>query len=322
MMKGVQHMKCIYTIILVLVFELTSFGQNDSTKVALVSYWSKGDTYKFTITKIKKRWKEGQLTKNDSTTITANFTVLDSTDTSYTIQWRYNNDYLNTIEIPEELKERFRKYRTINVIYSTTEVGEFIGVENLEEISELINNMVDDLVEVSGTDSKEGVQIKKGMESLRTVFNSKQGIEQLVLKELQYFHLPFGYEYIINDTVTYEEQLPNMFGGNPIRGNTKAYLESVDFKNKRFVLIKKMNLNPNDTKELILDLVKKLGAKVEEMENILRNAKYEITDNDRFEYYYFPGIPIRIETKRLTIMDIGKVKGKNIEKTIVELAEQ
>jgi hypothetical protein len=42
-------------------------------------------------------------------------------------------------------------------------------------------------------------------------------------------------------------------------------------------------------------------------------------DRRKFEYYYYPGIPLKIETKGESLVDINKGKGKRIDITRIEL---
>jgi hypothetical protein len=53
----------------------------------------------------------------------------------------------------------------------------------------------------------------------------------------------------------------------------------------------------------------------------MKNAKFDIKDNNRFEYYYHPGIPVKIETHRESIIDMANEKGKRVDQTIIELLD-
>jgi hypothetical protein len=312
-------MKLLY---LILLFFVTTklFGQVDTTKVAFVSYWSIGDSYNFKVTKINQQWKEDKLTKDQKQEYVANFTVIDSTENSYTINWSYENDLGNTYKIPEELLERFSKYELTQIKYKTSEVGDFLEILNWKEVSEMMNNMFDDIVEVlDGNDKIKQDALKNAMQPLKQMYSSKEGVEQLVLKELQYFHFPMGLEYNITEPLIYDEELTNMFGGKPIKAKAKLYFESVDFEESFCIVKQEMSLNPEDTKMLLTQFFKQMNLNDKEMDEAFESAIYEINDYNTFEYYYNPGIPHRIETVRESIIDINKEKGKRIDKTIIEL---
>ncbi|MDH7448186.1 hypothetical protein [Aquimarina sp. 2201CG14-23] len=313
-------MKKILCLTIILTISTNLFSQIDSTKVAFVSYWSIGDSYNFKVSKIKQQWKEGKLTKDQKQDYIANFTVIDSTENSYIIKWSYENDLGNTYKIPENLLDKLSKYKITEIKYKTSEVGDLIEILNWKEVGETMSSMFDDIVNVLGDkDEKEKDALKTAMQPFKQIYSSKQGVEQLVLKELQYFHFPMGLEYDITEPLLYDEELPNMFGGNPIKAKAKLYFESVDFEKGFCVVKQEMSLDPNDTKEILKQAFKKMKLDDKGIKKALKTAVFEINDKNTFEYYYNPGVPYRIETIRESIINIDKEKGKRIDKTIIEL---
>ncbi len=314
-------MKIKLTTLLIIFSCLACFGQADTTKIPFISYWSAGDSYDFKVTKIKQRWTEDNLTKNDSSSYIVNFEVIDSMETSYKIKWSHKTD-LAGLNIPAKLLSALSKYDMTEVIYTTSEVGDFTGIENWQEISammkELFTNMID-LLAIDEEISKK--DLTQAMQPVINMYETREGIEQFLFKELNYFHFPFGVEFSPADTITYEEELPNMFGGDPIRGNTKVYFQEVDIEEARCIFTQEMDLNPEDTKNLLTTLFKQMNLDDKDMEEAMKIAQFEIRDHNRYEYYYYPGIPISIETKRVSLMDIDKEKGKAIEITRIELVE-
>ena len=143
-------MRKILSLIIILTISTNLFSQIDTTKVAFVSYWSIGDSYDFKISKIKKQWKEGKLTKDQKQVYIANFTVIDSTENSYIIKWSYENDLGNTYKIPEKLLDKFSKYKITEIKYKTSEVGDLLEILNWKEVRETMNSMFDDIIEVLG----------------------------------------------------------------------------------------------------------------------------------------------------------------------------
>lgn len=313
-------MNKILSLLSVLFISINLLSQIDTTKVAFVSYWSVGDSYDFKVTKIHQQWKEGKLTKDQKQEYIANFTVIDSTADSYTISWSFENDLGNTYNIPEKLMDKFLKYKLTEIKYKTSEVGAFIEILNWKEVGGLMNNMLDDVVEVLGeNDKSKRASLKEALQPFKQIYSSKEGVEQLVLKELQYFHFPMGVEFEIAEPLFYDEELPNMFGGNPIKAKAKLYFEKVDFDENFCVLKQEMSLNPEDTKELIKQLFTKMKLDEKAMENAFKNSTIQVNDKNTYEYYYDPGVPHKIETLRESIMDIDKEKGRRIDKTLIEL---
>jgi len=301
----------------------TSPAESDTIIIPLVSYWSVGDTYKYSIKKEKKKWKQGTLTEVDTSSFEASFSVIDSTATRYRIKWVYETDLEGDFSIPEEMLSKFAKYELNEVIYATSEVGDFIEIENWKEIADIMSSMFDDMVEVMGEgDDKLKKDLAKTIEPLRVAYSSKFGIEQIVMKELHYLHFPFGIEYVYGDTATYQDELPNMFGGDPIKGDVKLYIENIDTDNGLFTLKQEMDLNESGTKKMLLDFFKEIGRKDMDVEKLMKESEISITDRNRYELYYGPGVPNKIEVLRETLMNFEGESGRTTERLQMRLIRE
>lgn len=316
------------SLILLLFITTPLFSQIDTTKVSFIAYWSKGDSYDFKVTKVKKRWTNDKLTKNDSTQYIANFKVLDSTEKSYTIQWSYKNNLINTYkknlnkiyEDKNAINEIVKKYDVTKIVYKTDEYGEFLEIINWQEVSDLMSKMLGELeksIQIRKPDKLK--EVEKAMEPLAKIYSSKEGVEQLILYELQFFHFPFGSEYDVNIPFEYEQELPNMVGGEPIKGNAKLSIIEVDFEELYCVLKEEVELNPDDTKRQVIMLLKKMGIEGKKAEDIMKTAIFDITDLNYYQYYYDPGIPHRIYGSRKTLVNMENSKVENFEELEIEL---
>lgn len=305
------------TAILLSIF-LQCNAQVDTNNISYIAYWSKGDSYNYRITKIKKRWTENKLTKNDSASYIATFSVIDSTADGYRIKWTHKAD-LSDFDLPTELKNKFSKTKQTEVIYKTDPFGTFIEIENWEEFSKSMNELLINLAkEVSKNGNEEKASLEEMIAPILTVFKSKQAIEQVVFKEIQLFHYPFGVKFSIREPLSYEEQFPNMLGGAPINATTKLYFETVDFLNAFSVLIKETKINPKEAKRLIVSVLKKMGID-NDMEKALKNSKIDIHDNNRFEYFYDSGVPFKIEAVREMQINVAPTNMQGIEIVRIEL---
>ena len=312
-------MKSIF-ILFIFLTSILGFSQTDSTKVAFVSYWSVGDSYDFKISKITKKWDKDNQEKEDREEYVANFTVIDSTDDSYTIRWKYENELKNTYQIPDELAEKFSKYSVTEIIYKTSEVGDFVEVVNWKEISKSMNGMFNDMISVLGQkDKKLKKFLEERFEPMKEMYSSKEGIEGLVLKELQYFHYPMGVEFDYSEPLLYDDEIPNLLGGGLIKAKGKLTISSVDHEEGFCIMKQELNLDTEDTKKLILDVFKTLKIEGAEADKMLKTAIFTINDNNIFEYYFNPGIPHRIETLREMNVNINDTKMKRTDQVIIEL---
>jgi len=312
------------TNILLLLFTVAStlvLAQVDTTSVPFIAYWNKGETHKYKITKIKQTSKEGELEKNDSTAYEAKFEVMDSTETSYTIKWTLENSLMSDYDLPEEVFSELSEYEFTDIIYTTTETGGFVGIENWEEISKMAEDVFETIFDAMEDDEKDSRKLKKQLSEFTKIYSSKEGIERLLYKELQLFHFPFGYEYNAIDTVTYTQELSNMLGTEPFIGETKFYFENVDFENKRCAFIQEMTLQREQVLKALEDLFKKMKLKDKEFKKAMKSAEFDIKDNNRFEYLYEPGLPLFIETSRKSVINIASEKVEKIDKLRIELID-
>lgn len=299
------------------VFNLRS--QTDSSAVPFVAYWSTGDSYNFKVTKVKQKWKDDKLVKNDSTQYIANFEVIDSTEKSYKIKWTFENNLVNTYEIPEKLLEKYPECKRTEIIYTTTETGEFVAIENWEEYGKMMKDVFDALIETNSGAEKE--KLTAVMAPMIESFSSRQSIEGVVFKELQYFHFPLGIEISTTDTLEYQEEYPHIFGGDPVKGRGVLYVEEVDFESEYCVLINQAQMDPEQAKVLLTSAFRKMGVTGENLDEELKNADISIRDDNRYAYFYFPGVPAFIETMRETKFQMDKEESVGIEKTIIELID-
>ncbi len=322
-------MKDIFTVAIILLGYFNCIGQTDTlqsqtdtTKVPMIAYWSIGDTYDFKISKIKQKWEAGNLKSADTSAYIVNFMVADSTDSSYTIKWRYKTN-LTEFNISEELVEKLSKYEFTEVIYTTSELGDYLGIENWEQISAMMKEIMGDVSNYYKDTSKihDREKFDQAMQPFLNAFSSKEGIEQVLFKELSVFHFPFGVEYSVSQPLVYEDLIPNVFGGDPVRGDAKIYVHSVDFDKSHCVLKHEMKLNEEDMKKMIKDLLKKMKLNDKEVKKIFKTAKIDIQDHNNFEYFYNPGIPIRLESSRETVIIFDQENMKNVEQIIIELVE-
>lgn len=299
---------------------LASYSQKDTSKIPFIAYWAKGDVYSFKVSKINQVWKQDSLTKNDTTQYLGRFEVIDSTDKTYKIKWSYQLELINTLVFQPELADRFSNYGDIEVIYLTNQNGEFTGIENWLEVSDYVKKIFTDIIEVlvNNGDTLIKQQLEQVFQPLMAGYSSKEGLERFILKELNLFHFPFGLEYTVADTLFYEESLPNLFGGEPIKGDGMIYFEEVDFKNYYCILVQEITLNEEDTRKLMIDALTKMGLKGDDLVEEMKGSRIDMRDYNFYEYYYDPGIPIYIETIRTIHILSEKEKMKRIDKTIIE----
>lgn len=315
-------MKTSYLLLLLFLIAQKIIGQTKADSIPFIAYWATGDSYNFTITKVKQQWQENELIKNISTSFQANFTVLDSSDTGYRIKWSYDIDlsqFTNSDDSTANMIKSIARDMIMEATYRTDELGRFVELENLEEIKARtlgIYSTIFKHMEKSGKMSLE--QTEKILQAVNKIFSSKELVEQMVAKDMLLFHLPFGNAYPITDTLRYEDELSNPFGNNALRADVQIYVKAVDLDDKYCIINQISALNTEDTKAYLTDLFTQLGIADKEMDKMIKTSTLHITDNKHLEYWYDPGVPYLIESKRESILNTGDKKVKRVDITKIQ----
>ncbi len=311
-------------IVLLFVFSAKNYSQTkteiDTTKIAFIAYWAKGDSYKFKMTKSIETIKNDQSTRNDSIVYDAFFKVLDSTATSYKISWKYKCDILYSLNLPEKLKKNKKSIADIEVIYTTDETGAIGKIENWKTISDVYIKTIN---EIKNNLSPEEEKVYNGLLNPITIaLSSQEGIEEYCAKELQLFHFPFGVEFDPKEELTYEQIIPSPYSKEGLKANTKVYFEDHNYKDSHCTFYSELNIDPEDSKKMLTSLFKNMGIKDKDLKESIKKSKYEINDSNGYDYIYNPGVPMFIINIRKVDIDLNNKKDSRIDTIQIEFIEE
>lgn len=299
-----------------------TLGQPDTTKVPFVAGWAVGDTFHFNITKIKQTWQDKKMTQNDSSQYLAHFEVIDADTSAYTIRWRVENALFNIFNLPGHLRKKLSRYEVTNVIYTTDKTGAFIGIQNWQDISNMITLLMEESIDdMAKNDKARKAELKKALEPLFAVYNTKRGIELLIFNELQIIHFPFGRSFERGEFYNYKEQLPNLLGGDPIDGDGIIFVKNVDYENNRCLLVQRMRILPDKAKAFLTAYLREAGLLEQALPQTLNESAINTSDENSFEYHFYPGIPIRLNVRRESTVKVLQDNVRKIDQTIVERIE-
>ncbi|MDX5418945.1 MAG: hypothetical protein LPK09_06995 [Hymenobacteraceae bacterium] len=322
-----KHLYLFFTLFFALI-SCNLFAQSDST-VSFVAYWQKGETQQYKVIKKKLAQRNGKETKNEVNSYLTSFTVLDSTANSYLIEYKYENTlFSSSPELTQQMSSLGDKYRYLTVKYKTNELGAFQGIENWKEVGKMMNDIFS--LVIKNTEASKKRELENAMKPLKDVYSSKEGIEGLVFKELQSFHSPYGGVFSITDTIHYEDELPNLIGGDPIKANASLYFKPIDYENGTCTYINELNPDAEGIRKMVTDMTSKIMSaanfgsaaekkqKMEEMRQAFADMKMDIKDYSTYTYDLENSWPTLVTTKRTTIMELPGDSGKNVEEIIIE----
>lgn len=291
-------------------------AQESTETIPFVAYWNKGDSHQFRVTKTLKQWRQDSLERNERSTYLATFTVMDSTPDSYTVRWTYDAGIFLP---PGTDRKGLGEFQKGEVIYRTDELGIFEEILNWEELSAKVGESYSRMAnELENQDEEKQVMIDEYRENILSILQSKESIEKIMFKELQVFHMPLGLEYQREDTVRYREELPNLLGGNPIGADAMMYLENVDLENEFCTMVVSMKLDQADVKAMIDQLLQAMVTNSADPKE-LGEVRIEINDLNRFSYWYYPGIPKKIDTRRESVLAMAGDNRRRLETLSIEI---
>jgi hypothetical protein len=161
-------------------------------------------------------------------------------------------------------------------------------------------------------------EFEKAFKALREIYTSEEGINQVVLQDLQLFHFPLGYEVDVTGPIEFDDELPNIFSGEPIKGKSKIYFDKVDYDNKFCVMKYDTKPDSDDLKKVLAEFYRKMGLKDKDFKKLVKSAVLEVGLKRTFEYYYIPGVPHKIEFQKTVDVNVGGVRAKRYDKTVIE----
>jgi len=215
---------------------LSGFSQQtgDGSFANCVANWKAGETKTYSITHQKTRTGEQLNAPPFRFTYQAQVFVLDSTTEGYTIKWVF--------QLPGEFKkmhpylaDSLPVFDGMQMIFTVSEMGTFIELLNWEEVRDAYIKQM----EMSLPKNMDSA-LAASMIATKKMYGSRQVVEAALIKEIQLFHLPYGYQFTTAETSS-TTQLPNPSGGEPLPGRQTYQLTNVDKAKDAFTLVFRLN---------------------------------------------------------------------------------
>ena len=285
---------------------LTGFAQNVATDTSapVVAYWRLGDKKNLTIKKTVEQTQDGKPTKSSNNTYEVSLRVIDSTKENYTVEWIYKDGGSEIGKNPS-LKDFNSLLTNLKIVYKTDEVGSFEELVNYDEIRRFLNQAIDLIVK----QSKDTVGMRAVVQQLNQVFSTREGIEQLVLRDITLYHAVYGVEYSVHPTVT-ETTLPNFLGGDPWPATVSMKLAQPQPKQNSVQVIIDQEIDQVKAAAIIKQLAQKMAAATgKEVSEKDLPSYLMIKDHSEFDVILSSGWIKRAYMKRLAKSDdVGKTE--------------
>jgi hypothetical protein len=281
-----------------------SVAQNKD--IPKIAYWENGASFTFRVKKLKEKFEGDKIISKENFSYIAVIKVLDSTESSYRLECRFKQDDATEGGATVSLYDLFPV-----IIYTTDENGSFNEIENWKEISEILEGYYNNLMK----NSKAGLtkDMQDNMQELFQSIQSQQGIEQVIMKELQLLHFPYGHLFENGVPIEYEEELANFFGGDPIAASGKISFQFLDEESDRCLIKQQLSIPTEEANKLMKGIMQKLNLKDNELEEAMKKWHYIFNDENNFEMHLETGSPIKFKSQRTVILTMKDQDVKRID---------
>jgi hypothetical protein len=247
--------------IILLLAKLIAFAQIDmaDSTVQVITYWDKGDKQTYTVKTEKVKIKGEDTTSRELTSYEVEITVLNSDETSYTVEWLYKN--IHSDNQNPTIQKIMNITKDMKVIFKTNELGVFVEVINWEEVRDYIRKAVGTL----GKDFKDIPEMDKILKQIEATYSTKEAIESASIKDIHQFHTFHGAKYKLGEVLQGQLKVPNLLGKEPFDSEITVYLDEINQEKKNFIMRATQEIN----KEQLIN------ATLSYMEAMAKNMKVE-----------------------------------------------
>ncbi len=283
-------------LLLLLVSVCTSVAQNRTTDTSAtcMAFWKNKEARVYHIIHGKEKYGTSREKKLSEVSYEAHIRILDSTLTGYTIEWVYKN-YKMAGTTEQTLNSVNTLMEGLKIIYKTDDVGSFTELINWKEVRDFYIASY----EKATTKLSQDKEYIAALNQVKTIFQSKENIEAVLIKEVQLYHTSYGAEYTFAGSEM-ETLLPNVTGGQPFPAKIIIKLDELNTKKGLCRISLNQVIDKGKAGPIIAAMLKKLSASVETDEAEIQNQikDMEISDVNEFSYSLNTGWLSRVYFKR------------------------
>lgn len=240
----------IFFILFFYVFSSKAQINYQDSSVIACTYWNLGDEYEYDVSFQKLSYFQSDTTLNETQTYTVNISVIDSTENSYTMRWKYKNITSNS---SNSITQKISKiFEGVAIDIKIDECGIVQSVENWLEIKHKMEQSIDDIT----SDLILFPEMEQILRQFKDMYSSKSAIESVVIQDIRQFHQFYGAEYSLNDTFRTEVLSPNIYDDKkPFTTNLTIALEDLDEYVESYTLRLIQEMNSDQLSKTALNII-------------------------------------------------------------------
>jgi hypothetical protein len=222
-------------------------GQNEVVKVR--SYYSKNQISNYSIVQEKFSVYKNDTSLIDAVSFNVETSVLEATDTSYTLQWLYKHIETNSNLIDHQ--KLMMALKNLKVIYTINKQGVFTALINRNELGHNIYFATND-VNINTTNSLYSTENTK---PLFSVYEQAAIIEHNIISSILQFHTFFGDHYRLNEELVIERNTLNILQPKDYNAEVTIGLQEINNNDKSYVITSIENIDCQNIEKFHHDLI-------------------------------------------------------------------
>jgi hypothetical protein len=279
-----------------------SFAQNQvatDTSVKVFPHWKRGETHSLTIKSSSEEFTEGKADKS-MTSFDVRYTITEKDTSGYIVEWIYTKAVLPSNEISLE-NIILANLLNQKIIFKLTLTGRFVELVNYDEVKSSFDKTIDQLIAGSKNDQRKNL----GFIGTKQMLTNRKNMEIVLLKQIKFYNLSFGYKYKKNFTQINALSLPNAIGGKPFDATEKVQLTKLDTTIGVCIVERVSRI---DDGIMLKNQIFTYLQKVEKQDSItirnkFANTAFEFSEKSVQQINYLKGIPQKSNITR--VMNFG-----------------
>ena len=207
--------------------------------------------------------------------------VLEASTDGFVLAWEMGDtavDYA-ALALPDGTWEELLELSEIRMVYEAGPSGEYLGILNLDEVKDKMEQLIDFLVEAGGIGPEE-------VEQFREIALSDEAIQVTAAQDLILYHSLYGLRIDATTTEVWDTSLPNVFGGEPFPATQTT--EVITPQDPNGCVLVTVTVEPEEAEfmEILFETLAALGP-TPSPEELAEMESFHIVN--RLEFIYDPG---------------------------------
>lgn len=290
-------------ILIAFTFAVPAFCQinAEDSSVQIITYWDKNEAHTYSFIAETAEVKGTDTIVTESIKYMVDITVLDSTASSYTVQWKYR-DYV--IESKNPVTAKLAKLNEgLTLKFKTNEMGSFMELLNWTDVKQFNQNALKVLEK-----EKDATQLQNFMAMFRDKYSSKEAIERHSMKDVQQFHDFYGIAVKLNEPINETVTEQNPITNQDLVSTITVSLAEIDAENSSYLVGSTQQFDETSAGQIIRSML----AGMFTSEQLSKLQKVDIFDSNAVEMHN-SGWPLSMYFERqLNIEGRARIESKEI----------